>query len=182
MKLYVLIPLAVAAACLLYVWLTNRRTVTHSALWPKGMRLAGPVEQPDVEFDGELLLACAGSFGAIRCRTLRIAAGADVSAKSIAASRVRVDGTLRGVASLAAESSLVVRGQLFADDVRSPRIKLTATSKATVLTIPRQCKLDRHPSAQVKGFFVSLEEAMAVDYVRRLESLDATQPSAALPS
>lgn len=183
MKLYVIVPLAVAAACVLYVWLANRRSTAHSALWPEGMKLAGPVERPDVEFDGELLLACAGRFGAIRCRTLRIAAGADVEASSIAANRVQVDGTLRGIASMVVESSLVVRGELLADDVRAPRITLAAKSKATVLTIPRQCKLKRHPDAQVKGFFASLEEAMAVDYVRRLESLDATQPSpAVLPS
>lgn len=183
MKLYILVPLAVSAACLLYVWFANRGSAVHSALWPKGMKLAGPVERPDVEFDGELLLACAGSFGAIRCRTLRIAAGADVSAASIAATRVYVDGTLRGVASMTVENALVVKGELLADDVRAPRIKLTASSKATVLTIPRQCKLDRHPEAQVKGFFASLDEAIAVDYVRRLESLDVTQQSAVvLPS
>lgn len=179
MKIYLLLPLAVSAACLLYVWFANRRSVCHSALWPKGMRLSGPVERPDVEFDGELLLACAGSFGSIRCRTLRIARGADVSATAVHADRVIVDGRLRGVASLAAECVITVRGELYADDVRSPRIRLKKTARAVVLTIPRTCRLERHPDAQVKGFFADLEEAMAVDYVRRLKSGDAPLASMA---
>lgn len=176
MKLYVLLPLAVSAACLAFVWLANRRSVSHSALWPKGMRLAGPVERPDVEFDGELFLSCAGRFGAIRCRTLRVARGADVEAVSVSADRVLVEGRLRGVASLAAEKMLVVRGELLADDVRAPRIKLCKTARAVVLTVPRACRLQRHPDAQVKGFFSDLDEAMAVDYVRRLESREAPGP------
>ena len=170
MKLYVLVPLAVSAACLAYVWFANRRSVCHSALWPKGMRLAGPVEQPDVEFDGELFLACAGSFGSIRCRTLRVARGADVQATRVHADRVIVDGRLRGVASLVAERVVTVRGELYADDVRCPRIRLKKTARAVVLTVPRGARLERHPEAQVKGFFADLEEAMAVDYVRRLKN------------
>jgi hypothetical protein len=173
MRLYVLLPLAVTAACLAFVWFSNRRSVFHAALWPKGMRLAGPVESPDVEFDGELFLACAGRFGAIRCRTLRIGRGADVEAASVVADRVLVEGKLRGVASLAAEKMLVVRGELYADDVRAPRIKLCRSARAVVLTVPRVCRLERHPEAQVKGFFSDLDEAMAVDYVRRLESREA---------
>lgn len=179
MKLYVLLPLAVSVACLVFVWFANRGGVLHSALWPKGMRLAGPVEHPDVEFDGELFLACAGRFGAIRCRTLSIARGADVEAGSVVADRVLVEGKLRGVASLAAEKLLVVRGELYADDVRAPRIKLCKTARAVVLTVPRVCRLVRHPKAQVKGFFSDLDEAMAVDYVRRLESHEA---ASALPT
>lgn len=173
MKLYVLVPLAVTAACLVFVWLANRRSVCHSALWPRGMKLSGPVERPDVEFEGELLLACAGRFGVIRCRTLHVARGAEVEAISIAADRVVVDGKLSGVASLAAEKVLVIRGELLADDVRAPRIQVRKDARAVVLTVPRECRLERHPDAQVKGFFADLDEAMAVDYVRRLDRREA---------
>lgn len=179
MKLYVLLPLAVSVACLVYVWFANRRSVCHSALWPKGMRLSGPIDRPDVEFDGELLLACAGKFGDIRCRTLRVARGASVEATSVHADRVVVDGILRGVNALLADKVLTVYGELYADDVRSPLVKLKKGSRAVVLTVPRAAKLQRHPEAQVKGFFADLDEAMAVDYVRRLKNGDATLASLA---
>ena len=180
MKLYVLIPLAVTVASLLAIWFVNRRAVCHSALWPKGLSLSGSVDRPDVSYDGELFLACAGGFGTIRCRTLRVARGADVEANTVEAETVLVEGRLRGVASLAAARHVAVRGELFADDVRTPRVRLFAGASAVVLTVPRDARIDRHPGAQVKGFFADLDEAMAVDYVRRLKQAEAPFPG--LPS
>jgi hypothetical protein len=181
MRLYILVPLAVATLSLLAVWFVNRRVVCHSALWPKGLTLSGPIERPDVAFDGELVLACAGTFGQIRCRSLQVLRGADVEATSVIAGSVSVVGRLRGVASLTAEKSVVVRGELYADDVRAPKIRLLATSRAVVLTVSRQAKIERHPAAMVKGFFTDLDEARSVDYVRRLDRVDVER-TLALPS
>lgn len=172
MKLYVLAPLLVACACIAIIWLSNRRAVCFAALWPKGLLLSGPVDQPDVVFDGEITLACAQRFGAIRCRTLRVLRGADVFAGSVEAETVIVDGRLRGVRALSAAKRLLVRGELYADDVRAQRIRLHAKARAVVLTVPRDARIERHPEAEVKGFFADLDEAKAVDYVRRLKGAE----------
>lgn len=158
MRLYVLAPLGVTALCLLWIWFANRRPRITGAIWPDGMRLSGAVERPDVEYEGDLVLACDANFGRIRCRVLRIARGADVTATSVEAMRVRIDGRLRGVARIAAARRLLVRGELRADDVDAPRIRLTAGARATVLTVAGNARIERHPKAEVKGFFNDLDE------------------------
>ena len=180
MRTYVLLPLLVSCVSLVAIWFVNRRGWISSALWPKGMGLSGDVACPDIAFDGELVLGCTQAFGTITCRSLRIARGADVSATHVKAGSVEVDGRLRGIETLVAERRLEIRGELFADDVRSPRIRIAKKSRAVVLTVTGASKIDRHPEAEVKGFFADLDEAMAVDYVKRLKSSHA--PAAALSS
>ena len=180
MRTYILLPLLVSVVSLIAVWFVNRRGWISAALWPKGMGISGDVDRPDIAFDGELVLGCAQSFGTITCRSLRVAAGADVHATHVKAGSVQVDGRLRGVETLVAERRLDIRGELFADDVRSPRIRIEKRSRAVVLTVTGPSKIDRHPDAEVKGFFADLDEAMAVDYVRRLKS--SNPPATAVSS
>ena len=72
---------------------------------------------------------------------------------------------------------LRVRGELYADDVRAKRIRLHAGARAVVLTVPRDALLERHPNAEVKGFFADLDEAKAVDSMRRLHgAVEAAAP------
>jgi hypothetical protein len=159
MRSYVLLPLAVSAVCALWIYLANRRPRVGGFVWPAGMEVGGGGSWPVLEYDGDVVLGCAQSFALIRCRTLRIAAGADVVARVVEAGRVIVNGRLRGVTSLTADRRLEVRGgELSVDDVRSPRVVVDRRARAVVLTLTGPCKVVRHPGADVRGFFSDLDE------------------------
>ena len=167
MKTYLLAPLVLSALCLLWVFVTNRRPRMSGALWPKGLTLSGSVSRPDLQYEGDVVLACSGSFGTIRCRSLKIAKGADVGALAVEAAKVVVDGRLSGVKTISAGKRLTVVGELRADDVRSPRITLCAKARATVLTVTGASRIDRHPKADVKGFFTGREEMKDAGVLRQ---------------
>lgn len=167
MKTYLLAPLVLSTLCLLWVFIANRRPQMTGALWPKGLTLSGSVSRPDLQYDGDVVLACSGSFGAIRCRSLRIAKGADVAAIAVEAAKIRIEGRLAGVKSLAAGKRLTVSGELRADDVRAPRITLRAKARATVLTVTGETLIERHPKADVKGFFAGREEMADAGVLRQ---------------
>jgi hypothetical protein len=169
MKLYLIVPLALVALSALWVWIVNRRPTLSGALWPKGMTLGGEVDCPDVSYDGDLVLGCSGRFGAIRCRSIEIARGADVSVRSIEASWVKVRGRLKGVKQLAAGRRLLIRGELKADDVQSPRIVIGPKANATVLTVTGTSRIERHPKAVVKGFFDGASEIFDVGLSRQAD-------------
>ena len=179
MKLYVVVPLVVSALCLVWIWIANRRPRLAGALWPKGMSLHGSVERPDVTVDGDLVLGCAGRFAAIHCRVLTVARGAQVSAETVEAAEIRVEGALETSGRVAAGRALRVTGTLKADDVQSPRIVLAAGAAATVLTVTGKTKIERHPKAVVKGFFETPDELKlaAADRVSPDHWATTTQPS-----
>jgi cytoskeletal protein CcmA (bactofilin family) len=171
MRLYVLVPLAVSALCLLYVWIANRRARVGGAVIPQGMLLSGDVESPDLQYDGDVVLGGTHAFQSIRCRRLRIARGADVSVRAVEAGRVSVEGRLRNVKILTAAKLLEVRGgELRVDDVRAPKIVIDKNASAVVLTVTGTTRLVRHPAAEVKGFFADLDEAVGVGAMTRLNA------------
>lgn len=167
MKTYLLAPLVLSMLCLLWVFIANRRPQMTGALWPKGLTLSGSVSRPDLQYEGDVVLACSGNFGTIRCRSLKIARGADVGASAIEAAKIVIDGRLTGVKSIAAGKRLTVLGELRADDVRAPRITLKAKARATVLTVTGESLIERHPKADVKGFFTGREEMADAGVLRQ---------------
>jgi hypothetical protein len=175
---WVLAPLGVLVACALWVWLANRRPRVGGLVWPEGFALGGEIARPDIDYDGTVVLAGGVSFGTIRCRSLVIARGADVTADSVDAVRVKIEGALDVTASLVARKRLDVRGSLNADEVIAPRIRLQKRARATVIVAPGNPKIDRHPDAVVKGFFATRGEFPsrrhpADDEGRTLHLLDA---------
>lgn len=153
MNEWVLAPLAVLAACAIWIAFVNRRPRVGGLVWPAGLSLSGPVLRPDIEYDGTVVLGANADFGKIRCRSLVIARGADVSVGQVDASRVRVDGILSVAETLVARKRLDVRGAFTADEVTAPRIVLRKRSTSTVLVANGSPAIKRHPDAVVKGFF-----------------------------
>ena len=153
MNEWVLVPLGVLAACAIWIAFVNRRARVGGVVWPAGLSLAGPVLRPDIEYDGTVVIGANADFGKIRCRSLVIARGADVSVGHVDASRVRVDGTFSVAELLVARKRLEVRGQLTADEVTAPKIVLRKKSESTVLIANGAPRIKRHPDAVVKGFF-----------------------------
>lgn len=169
MRLYVLLPLAVSALCLAWIFFTNRFARVGGAVIPDGLVLCGDVVRPVLQYDGHLVLGGTHGFEAVRCRSLRIARGAHVRAGKIEAGRVLVEGALSGVRSLSAAKILEVRGgDLQVDDVQAPLVRVDARGKAIVLTVSGESRLVRHPRADVRGFFANLDEAVAVGAAARL--------------
>lgn len=160
-------PLGVALACLLITWLLNRRPKLTGVSWPGGLALGGSLERPDLDYDGDVVLGGTAAFGTVRCRRLLIARGADVDIETVEAARVRVDGRLTGVHELGAGKRLEVCGELVADAVVSPRIILRKRCRANVLTVGATTRLDRHPLADVKGFFTDGDELHRAGLARR---------------
>ena len=153
MNEWVLAPLGVLVICAAWIWLVNRRPRVGGFVWPAGLALSGPVLRPDIDYDGTIVLGANADFGAIRCRMLVIARGADVSAAKIDAVRVRVEGTLSVTETLVARKRLDVAGVLEADEVCASRIRLRKRARATVLVATGDPRIHRHPDAVVKGFF-----------------------------
>lgn len=160
-------PLGVALACLLVTWILNRRPKLTGVSWPGGLALAGSLERPDLDYDGDIVLGGNAAFGSVRCRRLLIARGANVDIESVGAARVRVDGRLTGVQQLGAGKHVEVRGELVADAVVSPRILLRKHCRANVLTVGARTRIDRHPLADVKGFFTDGDELQRAGLARR---------------
>lgn len=160
-------PLGVALACLLITWLLNRRPKLTGVSWPAGLALAGSLERPDLDYDGDVVLAGAARFGTVRCRRLFVPRGADVIIETVVAARVRVDGRLTGVHELGAGKRVEIRGELVAEAVVSPRIMLRKRSRANVLTIGAATCIDRHPLAEVKGFFTDGDELQRAGLARK---------------
>jgi hypothetical protein len=150
---WALIPLAVSGLCFLWVWLANRRPRMSGVSWPKGFELSGRLKQPDLFYPADVVLGAEGRFGIIQCRSLTIAKGAEVVAEKVVCTRLRVDGVLRGVEELTSAKRLDVRGELKADRLRCPKVRLFAASRTTVLTVTGPARIERHPKAVVKGFF-----------------------------
>lgn len=167
MNTWILAPLGVALFCLLVTWFVNRRPRLTGVLWPKGMVLSGSIERPDVAYDGDIVLGTEGKFGTIRCRRLLVARGSEVSVRRIEAARVRVDGKLAGVRTLAVGSRLEVNGELKAEDLQCPKIVLTAGSRSMVVTVTGAHKIVRHPKAEVKGFFEDVNEMVDAGVIKR---------------
>ncbi|HVO31671.1 MAG TPA: hypothetical protein VMV18_13080 [bacterium] len=174
---WTLAPLAVAALCALWIWIVNRRPRLAGMVWPSGAELGGALARPDVSYPGDVVLGCDGRFGTIQCRTLVIAAGADVRADLVVALRVRVDGALQLRQSLTAGKRLEVRGVLRAEEIHAPRIVLRARSRTTAITVAGHPRIDRHPAAVMKGFFEHRDE-IAHDDRTRLSPEDRTEPPA----
>lgn len=172
MKTYALVPLAVSFLCLAWVWFANRRPRITGALWPSGFEVSGDLARPDLEYDGDVVLACDGRFGEVRCRSLRIARGARVRTASVDAARVHVDGHLDVDGALAVRKRLVVGGVLQAQEAQAPRIDLGAGSRSTVLKVRGKARIERHPRAVIKGFFGEEDDLHAL---RPAESASAPE-------
>ncbi len=170
MNTWILAPLGIAALCLLVVWIVNRKPRLSGVLWPTGMVLGGSIERPDVAYDGDIVLGAEGKFGTIRCRRLHVAKGSEVSIRRIEAARVRIDGRLFGVRMLAVGKTLLVNGELKADDLQCPTIILAAGSKSMVVTVSGHHKIKRDPKAEVKGFFSDIMEMDSAGVTKRSSS------------
>lgn len=157
-RTWTLIPLAVFAVCAAWVWILNRRPRLRGMVWPKGVDLGGSRARPDLSYAADVVLGCDARFGTIQCRTLVIAAGAEITADVVVASRVRVEGRLSVRNGLTAGVRLEVRGDLRAEEVKARRIVLRAGSRTTAITVLGNPRIRRHPQAQVKGFFEHRDE------------------------
>lgn len=162
MRLYILLPLALAAASTLWIWLRNRHPRIQGAVLPGGLVLAGEAGHPVLEYDGDVVLGGEQRFEEIRCRSLLVSDDAVVHAATVEAARVRVDGRLAGVRALRATRALAVEGELSAEGVSAPRVTIGRRARAMVLTVSGVTRLVRHPSADVRGFFASFDEAVAL--------------------
>lgn len=161
MNEWVLAPLGLLALCAAWVLFVNRRPRVGGVVWPEGMTLTGPVTCPDLAYDGTVVLGANVELGVIRCRTLVVARGVEVGARRVEAGRVRVEGTLLVDEVLAAAKLVDIAGELEADEVQAPRIRLRKRARATVVVVPGKPRLVRHPAAHVKGFFSSRSELPA---------------------
>ena len=161
MNEWVLAPLGMLVLLTAWVLFVNRRPRVGGLVWPEGLALSGAVHCPDLVYDGHVVLGANAEFATIRCRTLVVTRGIEVTARVIEAARVRVEGTLLVDESLVATKVVDVRGELEAEEVRAPRIKLRRKSRATVVLVPGKPRISRHPAAMVKGFFSTRAELPA---------------------
>ena len=178
---WVLAPVGVFLACAAWVLFVNRRPRVGGLVWPAGLSLAGPVLRPDLVYDGHVVLGGAADFGAIRCRSLVVTRGAEVSAASVEAGRVRVEGSLSVRRTLTVKRKLDVAGTLEADEVEAKRILLRKRARATVLVAPGEPRIDRHPDAVVKGFFSTRAELPSPDGESREDEPPAVRLVEAAP-
>lgn len=181
MNEWVLAPLGVLALCASWVWIVNRKPRVGGLVWPSGLVLSGPVQRPDVDYDGTIVLGANADFGTIRCRAVVIARGAEVSAGTIEAVRVTIEGTLSVAETLVARKRLDVKGVLQADEVCASRIVLRKKARATVLVVTGDPRIHRHPGAVVKGFFSTRGEMPSrrpadIEEARTLHLLEGHSP------
>ena len=153
MNEWVLAPLGVLVVCTSWVLFVNRKPRIGGLVWPEGLKLGGTTELPDVVYDGNAVIGGTVELGTVRCRSLVIPRGADVSMRRVECARLRVDGELRVAEVVLAEKRLEVRGSLEADEARSKRIVLRTRSRTRVMVAPGEPRIERHPDADVKGFF-----------------------------
>ena len=179
MRVWLLAPLGVAFLAFLWTWLANRRPRLAGALWPEGLTLGGSVTEPDLSYEGDLTLGAKGRFGTVRCRTLLVARGADVVAERVEAAAVYVEGRLAGPRLISAGRRVQVSGELCAEEVACPWISITRRGKATVLTVTGATRIERHPKADVKGFFGGSDELARAGLLRRGEDTLHEHPAPA---
>lgn len=153
MNEWVLAPLGVLAVSVAWVLFVNRKPRVGGLVWPDGVTLGGSTDTPDVAYDGNAVIGGVVELGAVRCRSLVIPRGADVTARRVECARLRVDGTLTVEETLIAARRIEVRGTLEADEAQSKCIVLRKGSRARVMVAPGAPRIDRHPEADVKGFF-----------------------------
>lgn len=153
MNEWVLVPLVVLVACTAWVLFVNRKPRVGGLVWPEGLALGGTAALPDVRYDGNAVIGGVVELGVVRCRSLVVPRGADVTARRVECARLRVDGSLTVEEIVSAEKRIEVRGTLEADEVRSKRIVLRRRSRSRVMVASGNPRIDRHPEAEVQGFF-----------------------------